>query len=138
MATGVVLTERVVVAETKLPDEADGGDHAPQQAPGSVCGVLQLAARKAVGCAAAGEAVVQGAAACAAQGATATLAGLLLPLLRAHAECQLSQASCACQLKHTHYCADASGVHTRPAACAVQPPAGWRRALCFACATFVQ
>jgi hypothetical protein len=62
-APDVVLSERLLVCEAHLHDagtaQADV-DHASLDGTGSVCGVLQAAASKAVGCAVAGQAVVEG------------------------------------------------------------------------------
>lgn len=58
-APDVLLSERVVVCEARLPDYRADADQGSRQAA-SVCGVLQIAARKAVGCAAVDAAVVAG------------------------------------------------------------------------------
>jgi hypothetical protein len=55
-APDIVLSERLVLCETRLSDDAESGrDSSGNQA--SVCDVLQLAACKAVGCGVDGGAV---------------------------------------------------------------------------------
>lgn len=58
-APDVVLSERIVLCETALGEDSDVSlSSSGSQAP-TVCDVLQLAARKRVGCAV-GEGVVEG------------------------------------------------------------------------------